>query len=319
MIRKIALEEHFLNPGLEEYWLPTVAGVDPKVAGGLLARLKDFGDMRLQAMDGAGIARSVLSIAGPGVQNERDVATARRRAAEANDFLAREVLRRPDRYSGFGHLPMQDARAAVDELERCMGELKLCGAMINGHTNGQYLDHPSLYPFWERAEALEATIYIHPTDPIAPSPALAGVEGLRRATWEWGFETGSHALRLVFSGLFDRFPRAKLALGHLGETLPFLLWRFDSRAKLYGVKLAKQPSDYIKQNIVVTTSGMCAAEPLDCTIAALGKDRVMFAADYPFEQAAEAGEFLDETPLPEPVREDIAFRNAVRDLKLPNP
>jgi 2,3-dihydroxybenzoate decarboxylase len=319
MIRKIALEEHFLNPELEEYWLPTVAGVDPQVASGLLARLKDFGDKRLQAMDDAGIARSVLSIAGPGVQNERDTATARRRAAEANDFLAREVQQRPDRYSGFGHLPMQDARAAADELERCIGELKFCGVMINGHTSGQYLDHPSLHPFWERAEALEATIYIHPTDPIAPSSALAGVEGLRRATWEWGFETGSHALRLVFSGLFDRFPRARVALGHLGETLPFLLWRFDSRAKLYGVKLAKKPSDYIRQNIVVTTSGMCATEPLDCTIAALGKDRVMFAADYPFEQAAEAGEFLDQTPLPEPVREDIAFRNAMRDLRLPAP
>jgi 2,3-dihydroxybenzoate decarboxylase len=319
MIRKIALEEHFLNPGLEEYWLPTVAGVDPQVARGLLARLKDFGDMRVAAMDSAGIVRSVLSIAGPGVQNERDIATARRRAAEANDFLAHEVAQRPDRYSGFGHLPMQDARAAADELERCMGELKFCGAMINGHTNGQYLDHPSLHPFWERAEALGATIYIHPADPITPSPALAGVEGLRRATWEWGFETGSHALRLVFSGLFDRFPRARVALGHLGETLPFLLWRFDSRAKLYGVKLAKKPSDYIKHNIVVTTSGMCAAEPLDCTIAALGKDRVMFAADYPFEQAAEAGEFLDTTPLAEPVRQDIAFKNAVRELKLPTP
>jgi 2,3-dihydroxybenzoate decarboxylase len=317
MVRKIALEEHFLSPGLEDYWLPTIANVDPKVAGGLLARLKDFGDLRLAAMDGASIARAVLSIAGPGVQSERDVATARRRAAEANDFLAREVAKRPDRYSGVGHLPMQDPRAAADELERCLRELKFCGAMINGHTNGQYLDHPSLYPFWERVEALEATIYIHPTDPVAPSPALAGVEGLRRATWEWGFETGSHALRLVFSGLFDRYPRARVALGHLGETLPFLLWRFDSRAKLYGVKLNKKPSDYIKRNIVVTTSGMCAAEPLDCTIAALGSDRVMFAADYPFEQAAEAGEFLDTTPLPEPAREGIAFKNAVRDLKLP--
>jgi 2,3-dihydroxybenzoate decarboxylase len=319
MVRKIALEEHFLDPSLQDYWLPTVANVDAKVAGGLLERLKDFGDRRLEAMDSAGIARSVLSIAGPGVQSERDAAMARRRAAEANDFLAGEVAKRPDRYSGFAHLPMQDPRAAADELERCMRELKFCGAMINGHTNGQYLDHPALHPFWERAEALAATIYIHPTDPIAPSPALAGVEGLRRATWEWGFETGSHALRLVFSGLFDRFPRARVALGHLGETLPFLLWRFDSRAKLYGVKLAKRPSDYIRQNIVVTTSGMCAAEPLDCTIAALGKHRVMFAADYPFEQAAEAGGFLDKTPLADGVREDIAFNNAVRDLKLPVP
>jgi 2,3-dihydroxybenzoate decarboxylase len=214
---------------------------------------------------------------------------------------------------------MQDARAAADELERCVRDLKFCGAMINGHTNGEYLDHPSLHPFWERAEALGTTIYIHPTDPLSPSPALAGVDGLRRATWEWGFETGSHALRLVFSGLFDRFPRAKVALGHLGETLPYLLWRFDSRAKLYGVKLGKKPSDYIKQNFVVTTSGMSSAEPLNCALAALGNDRVMFAADYPFEQAAEAGQFLDETPLEEPVREDIAFKNAVREFKLPVP
>ena len=317
MTRKIALEEHFLCPGLDEYWLPTVAGVDPTVAKGLLARLTDFGEMRLASMDSGGIARSVLSIAGPGVQNERDVATARRRAAEANDFLGREVAKRPDRYSGFGHLPMQAADGAADELERCMRDLKFCGAMINGHTNGQYLDHPSLFPFWERAEALGATIYIHPADPVAPSPALAGVEALRRATWEWGFETGSHALRLVFSGLFDRFPRARLALGHLGETLPYLLWRFDSRAKLYGVKLQRKPSDYIKQNIVVTTSGMSSTEPLNCAIAALGSDRVMFAADYPFEQAAEAGEFLDKTPLSEPVREAVAFKNAVREFRLP--
>ena len=319
MVRKIALEEHFLCPGFEDYWRTTVGNVDPKVASGLLARLTDFGEMRLEAMDRARIERSVLAIAGPGVQSERDVATARRRAREANDFLAGVIDKRPDRYSGFAHLAMQDPHAAADELERSMRELKFCGAMINGHTNGQYLDHPSLQPFWERAEALQATIYIHPTDPIAPAPVLDGYDGLRRATWEWGFETGSHALRLIFGGLFDRFPRARLALGHLGETLPFLLWRFDSRAKLYGVKLAKRPSDYIRENIVVTTSGMCAAEPLNCTIAALGHDRVMFAADYPFESAHEAGEFLDETPLPESVREDIAFGNAVRYLGLPEP
>jgi 2,3-dihydroxybenzoate decarboxylase len=318
-MRKIALEEHFLSPGFEDYWLPTMGGVDQKAVSGLLARLKDFDDTRVAAMDSAGIARAVLSISGPGVQVERDAATARRRAAEANDFLAGEVAKRPDRYSGFGHLPMQDAHAAADELERCVRDLKFCGAMINGHTNGEYLDHPSLHPFWERAEALQATIYIHPTDPVSPSPALAGVEGLRRATWEWGFETGSHALRLVFSGLFDRFPRAKVALGHLGETLPYLLWRFDSRAALYGVKLGKKPSDYIKQNFVVTTSGMSSAEPLNCALAALGNDRVMFAADYPFEQAAEAGEFLDQTPLVGPVREGIAFKNAVREFKLPVP
>jgi 2,3-dihydroxybenzoate decarboxylase len=250
------------------------------------------------------------------VQAERDTATAIRNAKSANDFLAEQIGRRPDRYSGFGHLAMQDARAAADELERCMRELKFCGAMINGHTNGQYLDHPSLAQFWERAEALGAPIYIHPTDPITPAPVLEGYNGLRRATWEWGFETGSHALRLVFGGLFDRFPRAKVMLGHLGETLPYLLWRFDSRAKLYSVKLAKPPSAYIKENIFVTTSGMCSAEPLNCAIAALGHEHVMFAADYPFETAQEASEFLDHVPLAENVRQDIASNNAAKHLGL---
>ena len=319
MIRKIALEEHFLCPGFESYWRATVGSIDPTVASGLLARLTDFGEMRLEAMDRAGIARSVLSIAGPGVQSERDAAIAVQRARGANDFLAREIEKRPDRYSGFAHLPMQDPQAAADELERCLRELKFCGAMINGHTNGQYLDHPALHPFWERAEALQATIYIHPADPVTPSPVLEGHDGLRRATWEWGFETGSHALRLVFGGVFDRFPRARIALGHLGETLPYLLRRFDSRAKLYRVALKKPPSHYIRQNIVVTTSGMCSSEPLACALAALGTDRVMFAADYPFESAQEAGQFLDDVPLGRGVREDIAFRNAASRLGLEVP
>jgi 2,3-dihydroxybenzoate decarboxylase len=312
MLQKIALEEHFLPPGFEDYWRTTVGTIDPKHAAKLLTALTDFGEARLTSMDGAGIARSILGLAGPGVQIERDTATAIRNAKAANDFLAKELAKRPDRYSGFAHLAMQDAMAAADELERCMRELKSCGAMINGHTNGQYLDHPSLHPFWERAEALGAPVYIHPTDPITPAPVLEGYNGLRRATWEWGFETGSHALRLVFGGLFDRFPRAKVVLGHLGETLPYLLWRFDSRAKLYSVKLAKPPSAYIKENIVVTTSGMCSAEPLNCSISALGHEHVMFAADYPFEAAEEAGEFLDHAPLTDEVRADIAFNNAAK-------
>jgi len=279
-------------------------------------RLSDFGEVRLKSMDDAGIGRAVLGLAGPGVQAERDTATAIRNARAANDFLAREVDRRPDRYSGFAHLAMQDAKAAADELERCMNELKFCGAMVNGHTHGQYLDHPSLHPFWERAAALGATIYIHPTDPVTPAPVLDGYRGLRRATWEWGFETGSHALRLVFGGVFDRFPRAKVALGHLGETLPYLLWRFDSRAKLYGVELGRPPSQYIKENIAVTTSGMCSPEPLACALSALGTDRVMFAADYPFESAEEAGHFMDTVPLAETLRADIAADNAKRILGL---
>jgi 2,3-dihydroxybenzoate decarboxylase len=320
MASKIALEEHCLTPGLEDYWAPTVADLAAKKRDEFFARLNDFGEMRLQAMDQAGVARCVLSIAGPGVQAERNTATAIRNARASNDFLAREIAKRSDRYSGFGHLPMQDAAAAAAELERCVRELKFCGAMIDGHTNGQYLDHPSLYPFWERAEALGALIYLHPADPVTPAPVLEGHNGLRRATWEWTFETGSHALRIIFGGIFDRFPRAKLALGHLGETLPFLLWRFDSRAGpgFYAVKLAKLPSQYIKDNVVVATSGMCSAEPLACTISALGHDHVMFAADYPFESMAEAGHFIDGVKLDERVREDICRNNAVRLLGLPS-
>jgi 2,3-dihydroxybenzoate decarboxylase len=316
MVSKIALEEHFLSPGFEEYWKATVSDVDPAILQQVVARLSDFGELRLKSMDGAGITRSVLSIAGPGVQAERDAATAVKVARAGNDFLAREVEKRPDRYSGFGHLPMQEADAAADELERCMRDLKFAGCMINGHTNGQYLDHPSLAPFWERVDALGAIIYIHPTDPVAPSPALDGHKGLRRATWEWTFETGSHALRLVFGGVFDRYPRARIALGHMGESLPYMLWRFDSRAKLYGVKLARAPSDYIKENILVTTSGMCSAEPLNCAIAALGHDRIMFAADYPFEQAEEAGHWMDNVALDDKVRADIAHANAEKHFQL---
>ncbi len=315
-VKKIALEEHFLAPGFEEYWLKTVEDVDPKLYGQVLSRLKDFGELRIEAMDKAGIERSVLSLAGPGVQAERDAARATRKSIEANDFLAGEIRKNPARYSGLAHIALQDPAAAANELERCVMQLGFAGGMINGHTHGQYLDDPALYPFWERAEALGAVVYLHPADPISPFAVLDGYKGLKRATWEWTLETGSHALRMVFSGLFDRFPKATLALGHLGETLPYLLWRFDSRAKLYGVKLKRQPSDYIRQNMVVTLSGMFSAEPLNCAIQALGSDRVMFSADYPFESAEEAGHFMDSVALDDKLRQDIAYGNATRLLRL---
>lgn len=315
-MKKIALEEHFMAPGFESYWASTVEDVPSDVSQRLLGQLSDFGEARLTAMDSADIAHSVLSLSGPGVQVERDTATACRKAREANEFLARQIQKRPDRYSGFAHLALQDPSAAADELERCVRDLGFKGAMINGHTNGQYLDDPALYPFWERAEALGAIVYLHPADPVAPFPVLAGHGGLKRATWEWTLETGSHALRLVFSGLFDRFPKAILALGHLGETLPYLLWRLDSRAELYGIKLGRRPSEYIRDNMVVTLSGMFSAEPLACALSALGGDRVMFSADYPFESSETAGRFMDTVPLDEPIRSDIAFNTAARLLKL---
>jgi 2,3-dihydroxybenzoate decarboxylase len=316
MIMKIALEEHFLSPGFEDYWQTTTGEITPDMFRQAVARLSEFGDLRIAQMDRDGIDRAVLSIAGPGVQIERNTAIAVRRARESNDFLAREIQKRPDRFSGFAHLPMQDAKAAADELERAVRELGLVGAMINGHTNGQYLDHPSLYPFWERAGALGAAVYLHPADPPSTMPVLDGTYGLKRATWEWGVETGSHALRLVFGGHFDRFPRATLALGHLGEMMPYLLWRFDSRAAFYGVKLSRRPSDYIRENIVMTISGMYSAEPLGCAIDSVGHQRIMFATDYPFEPPGEASDFIDHVPLADDVRVDICFNTAARLLRL---
>lgn len=309
MVAKIALEEHCMCPTLTDYWLPTMSDVHPDAVKAIGSKLNDYGELRLAAMDRAGIEIAVLSASGPGVQAERDIATAIRNARAANDFLAEQIRKRPDRYRGFAHLAMQDGKTAADELERCMREFGFAGGMINGHTNGMYLDDPSLTVFWERAEALGALVYLHPADPVSTMPVLQGTKGLKRATWEWGVETGSHALRLVFSGLFDRFPKARLVLGHMGETLPYLLWRFDSRAQLYGLKFDRPPSQTIRENIWVTISGMYSPEPLNCAIAALGAGRIMFAADYPFEDIAVAGRFMDEVALSEPTRHAIANAN----------
>lgn len=315
MTKKIALEEHFLAPGCEEYWVTTVGDLDRTIYDQVVGRLKDFGGQRLEAMDRASVERAVLSLSGPGVQIERDRVTACRRARDANDFLSREIQRRPDRYAGFAHLPMQDPIAAADELERCVNDLGFCGAMINGHTNGTYLDDSSIDPFWARVETLQVPIYLHPADPIGSYPAIAGCPSLKRAMWEWGVETGTHALRLVFGGVFDRFPGVTIILGHLGETLPFLLWRFDSRAAIYGLKMQKAPSEYIRAHVVVTTSGMFSPEPLMCAVAALGATRVMFSVDYPYESSEQASQFIESAPVDEETRRRLCFQNAERVLR----
>ncbi len=316
MVRKIALEEHFLCPGFENYWMPTVVDVAPEPRSRLLQKLMDFGDARLQAMDEGGIERSILSLSGPGVQVEHDKAVAVANARKANDYLAEQVAKRPDRYSGFAHLALQDGQAAADELERCVRDFGFKGALINGNTHGIYLDHPSLEPLWERAQDLDVPLYLHPGDPETGMPVLEGHKGLKRATWEWTVETGSHALRVVYGGVFDKYPRATFVLGHLGETLPYLLWRFDSRAKLYSLKFERTPSRYIRENMAVTLSGMFSREPLVCALSALGDERVMFSADYPFESARDAGTFMDEVELAPGQREAVAYDNAARMFKL---
>lgn len=316
MMKKIALEEHFLIPAMEDYWAPTVVAIDRAIFDRLHARLTDFGDTRLEAMDRAGIERCVLSLTCPGVQREPDAVVAHRRACEANDALAREIEKRPGSYSGFAHLALQQPAAAGDELARCVLELGFCGALINGHTNGEYLDDPKFYPFWERAEDIGAPIYLHPADPMSSYPAIAGCDALKRAMWEWGVETGSHALRLLFGGIFDRFPGVTLVLGHLGETLPYLLRRFDTMARIYGMKLKKRPSEYIREHMYVTTSGMFSAEPLACAMGALGGGRVMFSVDYPYESVDDAANFIETVPLGDQERRDVCYGNAERLLRL---
>lgn len=307
---KIALEEHFMAPMLEEYWWPAHRAIPGPIRDVLYRRLNDFGEERLSAMDEAGIEIAALSSVAPGVQTERDAATAVRLAGLSNDFLAEKIASRPDRYLGFAQVALQDPAAAAAELERCVRELGFRGVMVNGHSNGVYLDDRTMDPFWARAEELGCPVYLHPADPAVAHPTIGKYEELSRATWGWGVETGTHALRIIFGGVFDRFPKAKLVLGHLGETLPFLLWRFDSRAKIYGVKLKRQPSDYIRQNVKVTLSGMYSREPLQCTIDAMGAENVMFSADYPFESIADAGRFMDSVPLAEEQRRAIAYGNA---------
>lgn len=318
IMHKIALEEHFLPSALIEYWEPTVAGMPRATYDLIKGRLQDTGAQRLDDMDAAGIDIAVLSVAGPGVQIEQTPEQAIRLARIANDDLVERIAASPERYAGFAHLPLQSPAGAADELDRCVRDLGFRGALINGQTLGHYLDEERFFPFWERVEALDVPVYLHPADPVKTYAALEGQKQLRRPTWEWTIETATHALRMVFNGTFERFPKAQLILGHMGETLPYLLWRLDSRALLYREPGDPRPlpSGYIRRNIPITISGVFANEPLTCALAALGEDRVMFAADYPFENTRVAGEFLDTAAIADEVRRKIAYSNAERLLRL---
>jgi 2,3-dihydroxybenzoate decarboxylase len=203
-----------------------------------------------------------------------------------------------------------------------MTELGFKGAMINGQTHGAYLDDDRFSPFWEMAEALNAPIYIHPYNPpdfpymYHDHPELFG------PVWSWTVETANHALRLIFSGLFDRYPRAKLILGHMGETLPYQLWRLDSRWKIANAKgriLELNPSDYLKRNVWITTSGVCSDEPLRCALAALGEERILFSVDHPFENTQVASDWIESADITDAVRRKVCTANAETLLNIQRP
>lgn len=317
-MKKIVIEEHFSTPAMSEYATDVVSTIDEDFLKYVKPRLMDMEQMRLEDMDRNGIAMCVLSVTSPGVQLEPDTHKAVNVAREINDILGEQIAKYPARYSGFAHLAMQDANAAADELERCVKQLGMRGALINGHTNGEYLDDEKFFPVWERAEALEVPIYLHPADAPDKPKNEGGYSEMAGPGWAWGSETAGHALRIIYGGVFDRFPKSTLVLGHMGETLPFILWRLDSRYKMLkhtnNIKLL--PSEYIQRNIMVTTAGSFSDAPLLCAIAALGADRVMFSVDYPYEYTAEAVHFIENAPISEIDREKICHGNAVRLLKL---
>ena len=312
-MRKIALEEHFTTAAMSLYLGDTLGKVGGDVASRALLELKDFGDRRLAAMDAGGIELAILSLSGRGIQDEPDLAVATKAAKNCNDALAKEIQRTPDRYGGFAHLAMQDAKGAADELERCMTNLRFQGALIHGQTGGVYLDNPKYEVFWERAAALNAPIYLHASDPVEEPVVFAGWPTLTGPLWGWTTETSSHALRLVVAGVFERHPGAQVILGHMGECLPFHLWRFDRRYSVSadaGSKLPRPPSFYIRRNIAITTSGVCDDAAFQCSLAALGEDRVMFSVDWPFEESDVAGRWVDSLPISDIVKAGVCHRNA---------
>ncbi len=317
-MEKIALEEHFRVPSMPEYSGSGQYLSDPTTARRIDDLLADFDDLRLQAMDEGGITKAILSHTVPGLGAAADTKKAVEDAPRINDFLADKVARHPDRFGGFATLPMRSAPDAADELERCVRQLGFHGALINGHTHGHYLDEDQYQVFWERVSDLNVPIYLHPTNSWQMPQNYQDHPELRGALWGWAPETATHILRLLFSGLFDRFPSLQIIAGHGGEGLPYFVWRFDSRFQIMGLgsKLNKQPSSYLCENVSITTAGLCSTPPLRCALEELGEDRVLFSVDHPYESSEVAGDWLDGAGLAAEALTKVASGNAKRLLHL---
>ena len=304
--KRIAVEEAYASPELVAEWgkvieknPPEETGfvhlisnyfTDDPAAAKLVSRLTDIGARRIAEMDEHGITKHLLSITAPGVQ-PLDTDTAIAVARITNDRMAEAVSANPDRFDALTAVAPQDPDEATRELERGMNTLGFKGFLINSHTRGEYLDDKKYWCIFEAAEALRAPLYLHPR---TPSPQMIDAYlpyGLESATWGFAAETSLHIMRLIMSGVFDRFPNLVLVAGHAGEGLPFWLDRIDDRYGLFSSlnkagrvpKLERRPSEYIRQNMFISTSGMNFEAPLLFVIKEMGIDRVMFAADYPYE------------------------------------
>lgn len=311
----IALEEHYADAEIQA----TFTGMDAANLPKISERLDDVGALRIREMDEAGIDIQVLSHTAPSVQKlEPEAAIMLARAA--NDRLHRTVLAHPKRFAAFAALPTPDPRGAADELERTVTKLGFKGAMIHGLTRGRFLDEEFFWPVFERAAALGVPLYIHPA---IPHPAVMDVyfkdyaqtwPMFPRAAWGFTMETATQAIRLVMSGVLEKHP-AKIILGHLGEGLPFLLWRIDHSLKRAGGG-AKSFREVFCEHFYITTSGFFSNPALLCSVMEMGIDRIMFSVDYPFVENTLATGWIDKIPLCREDREKLLSGNAERLLKL---
>jgi 5-carboxyvanillate decarboxylase len=333
--RKIATEEAFATPALVKAWLG-IARADPEasldVPTGILSifdnprqgsnqdrfrrKLLDLDTERLADMDEAGVDMQILSVTIPGVQMfERDKASAL--AIATNDHLAAAIARHPRRFAGLACFAPQDPPGATREMERAVNTLGLNGFIVNSHTGNLYLDDPRFAPILEAAQALDRPIYLHPRAPSNGMAAPFRDYSMGGSIWGFGVEAGTHAVRLILSGVFDRYPRLRIVLGHMGEALPFWMWRLDHmaarRARDGRMKpLALPPSAYFRRNFAVTTSGFEDRDILDLVIKIAGIENVMWAVDYPYESAIDAVAFIDRARLTDSQRAGISHRNAER-------
>ena len=319
---KIALEEHWAIPET----LQDSAGFVPGTYWDELQnRLLDVQGRRLELMDEHGIETMILSLNAPAVQAIPDRKRAIEVAKRANDALADECAKRPDRFRAFAALPLQDPDAAAQELQRCVTDLGFVGALVNGfsqddqHGNGQeplYYDLPQYRPFWAEVARLDVPFYLHPRNPLAQDARIYDNHPwLLGPTWAFAQETAVHALRLMACGLFDDHPSLQIVIGHMGEGIPAMLWRMDNRnawvdlPPTYPAK--RRFVDYFTENFHITTSGNFRTQSLIDAILELGADRIMFSTDWPFENIDHAAKWFDAASLSEADRTKIGRTNAV--------
>jgi gamma-resorcylate decarboxylase len=321
---KVALEEHFAIPET----LADSRGYFPdRVWQEIKSRVMDIQDRRLAEMDANGIEMMLLSLNAPAVQAIPDTARATEIARKSNDYLAKQVRMRPDRFQGIAALAMQDPDGATRELERCVKELGFRGALVNGFSQvgdedtAVYYDLPQYRPFWAMVERLDVPFYLHPRNPLPRDAKIyEGHPWLLGPVWAFAHETAVHALRLMCSGLFDEHPRLNIILGHLGENLPYALWRIDHAngwiENRHSYPAKKPMRDYFCSNFHITTSGNFNTQALIEAMLVIGADHIMFSADWPFENIDHAAQWFDVAPISEADRIKIGRENAVKLFKL---